>query len=118
MAYVSGFLLAVPKDNKQAYKEMAEQAWKIFQDYGCLSMQENWEDDVPDGKVTSFPMAVKREEGEAVVFSWMTWPDKETAQNGFQKMMEDPRMEGMSQMPFDGMRMMWGGFEPLVTLEA
>ncbi|XDA99541.1 DUF1428 domain-containing protein [Sulfitobacter sp. LCG007] len=118
MPYISGFLLAVPEAKKDAYREMAEKAWDLFKEYGCLAMQENWEDDVPEGKVTSFPMSVKREEGEAVVFSWMEWPDKATAQSGFEKMMKDPRMQEMQDMPFDGMRMMWGGFEPLVRLEA
>ncbi|MCR8827073.1 DUF1428 domain-containing protein [Pseudosulfitobacter koreensis] len=118
MSYVSGFLLAVPEKNKAAYKAMTEAAWDIFKEYGCLSVQENWGVDTPDGKVTSFPMAVKREEGEAVVFSWMTWPDKASADKGFEAMMNDPRMKDMPEMPFDGMRMMWGGFEPLVTLTA
>lgn len=118
MSYVSGFLLAVPEANKAAYKAMAEKAWPLFKEYGCLSIQENWGVDTPDGKVTSFPMAVKREEGEVVVFSWMIWPDKATADKGFERMMTDPRMQEMTEMPFDGMRMMWGGFKPLVTLTA
>ncbi|MDQ2093180.1 DUF1428 domain-containing protein [Rhodalgimonas zhirmunskyi] len=118
MAYVSGFLVAVPEGNKAAYLEMAHKGWEVFKDYGCLEMHENWEDDVPEGKVTSFPMAVKREAGEKVVFSWMVWPDKETAQAGFAKMMEDPRMKDMQDMPFDGMRMMWGGFEPVAVFRA
>ena len=116
MAYYSGFLLAVPDDRKDAYAEMAKKGWEIFKDHGCLGMQENWGVDVPDGKVTSFPMAVKKKEGETVVFSWLLWPDRETADKGFAAMMADPRMASMTEMPFDGMRMMWGGFEPLVTL--
>lgn len=115
MSFVSGFLLAVPDANKEAYREMAEKFWPVFKDCGALSMRENWGVDVPDGKVTSFPMAVKKEEGETVVFSWIEWPDKETADKGFATMMEDPRMKEMSpeNVPFDGMRMMWGGFEEL-----
>ena len=73
---------------------------------------ETWGEDVPDGKVTSFPMAVKLEEGESVVFSWLVWPDKATADSAWQKMMEDPRMKDMD-MPFDGKRMMWGGFNTI-----
>lgn len=115
MAYISGFLLPVPAANKDAYRRMAEAAWPIFEDYGCLAMHENWGADVPDGKVTSFPMAVKKKDDEVVVFSWMVWPDKATADEGFAKMMQDPRMDGMKDMPFDGMRMMWGGFEELAV---
>jgi uncharacterized protein YbaA (DUF1428 family) len=114
MAYVTGFLLAVPAANKAAYRQMAEDAWEIFKDYGCLSLRENWGADVPDGKVTSLPMAVKKEEDEVVVFSWMEWPDRETCDRGWAAMMQDPRMAQTKEMPFDGMRMMWGGFEELV----
>lgn len=116
MPYVSGFLLAVPTANKAAYKKMAESAWEIFKEHGCLALRENWGVDVADGKVTSFPMAVKRKDDETVVFSWMEWPDKETCDKGWEAMMKDPRMANMPEMPFDGMRMMWGGFEPLVSL--
>jgi uncharacterized protein YbaA (DUF1428 family) len=114
MSYVSGFLLAVPDDKKEAYRKVAEDSWPVFRDHGCLGVQENWGVDVPDGKVTSFPMAVKRQEGETVVFSWMLWPDKETCDRAWEALMNDPRMDSFKEMPFDGMRMMWGGFEPLV----
>ncbi|MFV0474869.1 MAG: DUF1428 domain-containing protein [Pikeienuella sp.] len=118
MSYVTGFLLAVPDERKDAYIEMAEKAWEIFRDYGCLALHENWGADVPDGEVTSFPMAVKKKEGETVVFSWMEWPDRETCDKGWEAMMNDPRMKDQMDMPFDGMRMMWGGFEPIVTRRA
>ncbi|MDF0594527.1 DUF1428 domain-containing protein [Psychromarinibacter halotolerans] len=114
MSYVQGFMLAVPEANKDAYREMAEKGWSMFKRYGALSMQENWASDVQDGKVTSFPKAVKLEEGEAVVFSWIVWPDQKTYHAAWEKMMQDPEMEGM-EMPFDGMRMMWGGFEVLFS---
>lgn len=116
MAYVSGFLLAVPTANKAAYKKMAEAAWEVFRDHGCLALRENWGVDVADGKVTSFPMAVQKKDDETVVFSWMEWPDKPTCDRAWKAMMEDPRMKEMRGMPFDGTRMMWGGFEPLVSL--
>ena len=116
MTYVSGFLLAVPTANKAAYKKVAEETWEIFRDHGCLALRENWGVDVPDGKVTSFPMSVKKQEDETVVFSWMEWPDKETCDKGWEAMIKDPRMANMPKMPFDGMRMMWGSFEPLVSL--
>ena len=118
MTYVSGFLLAVSDENRERYRAHAEAAWPIFRDLGCLTLRECWGADVPDGKVTSFPMAVKKAEGETVVFSWMEWPDKATADRAFAEMMNDPRMAEMSEMPFDGMRMMWGGFETLVDRRA
>lgn len=121
--YVSGFILAVPEGNKAAYKEIAEKFWAIAKDYGAKSQVECWEVDVPDGKTTDFRRAVKCEPGEKVVFSWVTWDDKETADTGQEKMMSDPRMaefgaEDGSDMPFDGKRMVYGGFEPLVWQEA
>ncbi|WP_208351068.1 DUF1428 domain-containing protein [Pseudaestuariivita rosea] len=118
MSYYQGFLLAVPNQNKATYKKHAEACWPIFEEYGCLSCNENWGVDVPDGKVTSFPMAVQKKDDETVVFSWMEWPDKETCDTAWDKIMQDPRMQEMGEMPFDGMRMMWGGFEPLVDMRA
>lgn len=112
MSYVQGFLVAVPEQNKEAYREMSRKAWDLFKSCGALSTSENWEADVPDGETTSFPMAVKREPGEKIVFSWIIWPDKATHDAAWGKMMDDPDMAEMS-MPFDGKRMIWGGFEPL-----
>ncbi len=110
MRYVQGFILAVPEENKEAYRENTEQAWAFFKAQGALSTCENWEADVPDGKVTSFPMAVKRAPGEKIVFSWIVWPDKATHDAAWKTLMQSGEM---ADMPFDGMRMMWGGFEPL-----
>lgn len=118
MSYVFGFLLAVSDENRERYRAHAEASWPIFKDLGALTMRECWGADVPDGKVTSFPMAVKKAEGESVVFSWMEWPDKATADRAFAAMPNDPRFEALGEMPFDGMRMMWGGFEPLVDRRA
>jgi uncharacterized protein YbaA (DUF1428 family) len=109
MSYVTGFLLAVPAANKDAYIRSAREGWQHFSKYGALSMVENWGEDVPDGKTTSFPMSVKKKEDEVVVFSWITWPDRRTADEAWAKMQADPAMKDM-QMPFDGQRMMWGGF--------
>ena len=117
MTYVQGFLLAVPTANKAAYTEIAETAAKVFRAHGALSVVETWGVSVPDGKVTSFPMAVKLKEDETVVFSWITWPDKDTADGSMEATMKelDELMGGdMSKMPFDGMRMIWGGFEAIV----
>jgi uncharacterized protein YbaA (DUF1428 family) len=118
MPYYDGYLLAVPNRNRQKYKDMAEEVWPLFRKHGALAMQENWGDDVPDGKVTSFPMATAKKDDESVVFSWVVWPDKETRDAGWKAMMEDPAMQQPANMPFDGMRMMWGGFAPLVSLSA
>ena len=117
--YVNGFILAVPEGNKEAYKAVAEGFWDIVKDYGAKSQVECWEVDVPDGKTTDFRRAVKAEEGEKIVFAWVTWDDKETADASHEKMMSDPRMEQFGpEMPFDGKRMVYGGFEPLVWKEA
>lgn len=110
MAFISGFLVPVSDSRKEEYIDSARNSWPIFKDYGALSMRECWGADVPDGKVTSFPMAVKLEPGESVVFSWIEWPDKATADACFATMETDPRWKDMT-MPFDGKRMMWGGFE-------
>jgi len=112
MSYVTGFLTPVKGENRERYVRSAEAAWPLFKEYGATAQVESWGVDVPDGKVTSFPMAVKLEEGEAVVFSWVMWPDKATADAAWGRMMEDPRMKDMD-MPFDGQRMMWGGFETI-----
>ena len=119
MTYIHGFLLAVPNANKAAYTEMAVSAAKVFRENGALSVMEAWGADVPDGKVTSFPMAVKLEADESVVFSWIIWPDKQSAETGMaasMKQLEEMMGPDPSKMPFDGMRMMWGGFESIVEM--
>lgn len=115
MTYVDGYLLAVANAKKAEYQALAESAAVVFKEHGALSVVETWGDDVPEGKVTSFPMAVKLEEGESVVFSWITWPDRATRDSGMKKAMEDPRMDmDPSNMPFDGQRMIFGGFEAIL----
>ncbi len=115
--YINGFVLAVPEENKDAYRDIAEKFWDIARDYGALEQVEAWEADVPDGKQTDFRRAVDLKEGEKVVFAWVTWPDKATADAGQSKMMADERMEAMGSdsPPFDGKRMIYGGFDPLVV---
>lgn len=113
MSYIQGFLIPVPTANKEAYREMAELSAVVFMEYGATRIVESWGDAVPDGKVTDFKRAVKAKEGETVVFSWIEWPDKKTYEDAAQKMENDPRWEEMPEMPFDGMRMMWGGFDPI-----
>ena len=112
MSYVTGFLTPVGTENKDRYVASARQGWALFQEFGALSQMEAWGEDVPDGQTTSFPKAVKLEDGEVVVFSWLVWPDKATADAAWEKMQTDPRMKDLD-MPFDGKRMMWGGFETI-----
>jgi uncharacterized protein YbaA (DUF1428 family) len=114
--YIQGFIIPVPADKQDAYREMAEKYWPIARDNGALEHVECWEGDVADGKRTDFRRAVALEEGEKVVFSWVIWPDKAAADANHEKMMTDPRMEEMgSDMPFDGKRMVYGGFEPILN---
>ena len=115
MSYVDGFIAAVPTANREKFKKHAEIAAAIFKENGALSIVECWGDDVPDGKVTSFPQAVKLKADETVVFAWIVWPDKATREAGMQKMMADPRMQqDVNPMPFDGQRMIFGGFNILL----
>ncbi len=115
MTYVDGFVAAVPTANREEYKKHAEEAAKVFKEHGALKVVECWGDDVPDGQVTSFPMAVKREDDETVVFSWIVWPSREARKSAWDKVRVDPRMRpDKNPMPFDGKRMIYGGFEPIV----
>lgn len=114
MPYIDGFVLAVPKANKQAYLEHAKKALPFFKEFGATRMVEAWGDDVPDGKVTDFRSAVKAEANEDVLFSWIEWPSKEVRDQATKKMMDDPRMKEMGNMPFDGKRMIIGGFQPIL----
>lgn len=113
MSYVDGFVLAVPMENKEAYLKVAREALPIFKECGARRVVECWGDDVPTGKVTDFRGAVKAEASEQVVFSWIEWPSKEVRDQGMQKLMNDERMKHMS-MPFDGKRMIFGGFRPML----
>ncbi len=113
MVYVDGFVLAVPTAQRDAYRQLAQDAARVFRDAGALSVVEAWGDDVPEGKLTSFPMAVQRQPDETVVFSWITWPSRAARDAGHQQAMADPRMK-MEDMPFDGKRMIFGGFEAIV----
>lgn len=113
MSYVDGFVIPVPAANKEAYRKMAAQAADLFKEFGALRLVECWGDDVPDGKVTDFKRAVKAEADEVVVFSWVVWPSKAVRDAGHKKMMDDPRMH-MHDMPFDGKRMIFGGFDVLL----
>ena len=115
MSYVDGFVAAVPTANRERYKAHAESAAVVFKEYGALKVVDGWGDDVPEGKVTSFPMAVKRKDDETVVFGWIIWPSRQVRDEGMAKAMADPRLQpDTNPMPFDGMRLIYGGFEVLV----
>ena len=121
MSYIDGFVIAVPKANKQKFIDHANHADSMFIEMGAIRVIECWADDVPDGKTTDFRMAVKAEEDEDVIFSWIEWPDKETRDKCYAVMMDpnnvDPRMDPeKNPMPFDGKRMIFGGFTPVVDL--
>jgi uncharacterized protein YbaA (DUF1428 family) len=117
--YVDGFVVPVPTANLEAYRRIAEQAGKIWMDHGALQYCECVADDVKPGKVTSFPQSVQLKSDETVVFSWIVYNSREHRDSVNDKVMKDPRMKDMMDpkaMPFDGMRMFWGGFKSLVEL--
>lgn len=115
MTYVDGFVIPVPAGGKDAYLKMARMAAPIFREHGALQVVECWGDDLPVGKTTDFRTAVKAEEGETVVFSWITWPSKEARDAGNAKVMADPRMQPDEDgMPFDGKRLIMGGFTAIL----
>lgn len=116
MAYIDGYTYAVAAANKEAFIEFAQKSAELFKKHGALRVVECWEDEVPDGETTSFPLAVKRKEGEVVMFSWCEWPDKATRDASFDKVMKDWEETGLGDMPFDGKRMIYGGFVPVVDV--
>ena len=117
MNYVQGFVAAVPEANREAYRERSEAIAAILRENGALQMVECWQADVPEGELTSFPLAVQRKEGEAIVFSWLVWPSKGVAETFMEKVMADEKLrrefEGMDKI-FDGKRLIYGGFDVLV----
>ena len=119
MSYVDGFVVAVPKDKIDAYKQMATRCGEIWREHGALEFRECIAEDVKPGKLTSFPQSVDLQDGETVMFSWIVYASREDRDIVNEKVMSDPRMEEMMKpenMPFDGKRMIYGGFEMLVDL--
>lgn len=115
MGYADGYVLPVPDGNKDAYRALAEKASRVFRDHGATRVVEAWGDDVPDGKVTDFARAAHKQDGETVVFSWVEWPSKEARVAGWEKVMADERMQpDGTEVPFDGKRIIYGGFTPIV----
>ena len=117
MPYVDGFVLAVPKEKLEAYKDMARLGGQVWMEHGALSYVETIGDDVPYGEVTSFPRAVQAKDDEVVVFSWATYRSRQHRDEVMAKVMADPRLKQDPQsMPFDGKRMIFGGFESFIEL--
>jgi uncharacterized protein YbaA (DUF1428 family) len=116
MSYVDGFVAAVPTENKEKYLEHAAVVAPLFKEFGALKVVECWGDDVPDGKLTSFPMAVKREAHETVVFSWVVWPSRAVRDEGWRQLMADSRMTSGPNPPFDGKRLIYGGFQAILDV--
>lgn len=117
MSYVDGFMAPVPSANRDEYLKHCKDAAAVFKDYGATRVVETWADDVPEGKVTSMPMAVKLEKDEVVVFSWVVWPSKAVRDAGWEKIMADPRMQpDRAPMPFDAKRMIYGGFNVILDV--
>ncbi|MBO9499493.1 MAG: DUF1428 domain-containing protein [Novosphingobium sp.] len=114
--YIQGFVIPVPEDKQDAYRDIALRFTDIMKDHGMIEVVEAWEADVPDGVHTDFRRAVALEPGEKVVFSWVVWPDKATCDAAHASMMAGEMAEDMAAMaPFDGKRMIFGGFEPIVS---
>jgi uncharacterized protein YbaA (DUF1428 family) len=119
MSYIDGFVMAVPNANKQKFVDHASEFDKLFLEFGASRVTECWGDDVAHGKQTDFYRAVACKDDETVVFSWIEWPDKPIRDAGMKKMMDDPRMDPkLNPMPFDGMRMIFGGFAPILDIGA
>ncbi|HYZ24213.1 MAG TPA: DUF1428 family protein [Rhodopila sp.] len=117
MTYVDGFVLAVPAANRESFRRHAEAAAPLFKEFGATRVVECWGDDVPDGKLTDFRRAVQAREDEVVVFSWIEYPSREVRDAAHERMRTDPRMRAIGeQMPFDGKRMIFGGFAPIVEV--
>ena len=117
MNYIDAYVAAVPTANKETYREYAEKMAVLFKKHGALNVVENWVDDVPEGKLTSFTMAVKREDSESIVFSWVTWPSKTVRDEAWKVIMQDPLMQGEGYAKiFDGKRMIFGGFQTIVEV--
>jgi len=119
MAYVDGFILPMPKKNLVKYRKLAKLAGKIWREHGALDYKECIADDVPKGKITSFPRAVKQKSGETVIFAWIIYKSRADRDRINKKVMADPRLAGMgdpSKMPFDAKRMIFGGFKVMIDM--
>ena len=114
--YIAGFVIPVPEEKKDAYRQWAEKSAAFFKEYGCLEIVESWEDNVPHGKTTDFHRAVAAKDGEKIVFTWQVWPSKEFLDTAEEKMHQDPRMDELGDLPFDAKRLIFGCFKPIFTM--
>lgn len=113
--YVNTYVVPVPEEKKEDYLELAKRFAEVAQDFGALEIFENWEVDIPDGEHTDYRKAVSAKAGEKIVLSWVIWPDRETGARAHKGMFADARLADIGDMPFDGKRMILGGFEPLLS---
>jgi len=113
--YVNTYIMGVPEEKKETYLALSKLFAEVAKDFGALEIFENWELEVPDGEQTDYRRAVKALPGEKIVMSWVVWPDRETGDIAHKGMWADPRMEDIGEMPFDGKRMIMGGFEPILS---
>ncbi|MBA3836817.1 MAG: DUF1428 domain-containing protein [Sphingomonas sp.] len=116
MSYIDGFVIAVANDKRAEFIAHAEQVDRLFVDFGALRVVESWSDEVPHGNVTDFYRAVQAQDDEAIVFSWVEWPDKATRNAGMAKLRDHPAMTA-GPVPFDGKRMIFGGFSTVYSIE-
>jgi uncharacterized protein YbaA (DUF1428 family) len=114
--YIAGFVIPVPEEKMEAYRQWAENSAAIFREYGCIEIVESWEDNVPRGKLTDFHRAVDARDGEKIVFSWQVWPDKATLESAEARMHEDERLEPAGEIPFDRKRLILGCFKPVYAM--
>ena len=115
MTYVQGFVVPVPAANKEAYRKLAADFAPVMKEFGATRHVEAWGDDVPDGKITDYKGAVKATPDEKIVYSWIEWPSRQVRDESWKKLMEDQRMKDQ-KMPFDGKRMIYGGFTPILDV--
>ncbi|MGE0628344.1 MAG: DUF1428 domain-containing protein [Hyphomicrobiaceae bacterium] len=114
--YIAGFVIPVPAEKMEAYRQWAENGARLFKEYGCIEIVESWEDNVPDGKHTDFRRAVDAKAGEKIVFSWQVWPDKASVERAEEKMRDDKRFEITGDVLFDPKRLIFGCFSPICTM--
>jgi uncharacterized protein YbaA (DUF1428 family) len=114
--YIAGFVIPVPADKMEAYRQWAKDGAALFREYGCIEIVESWEDNVPSGKQTDFRRTVAAKEGEKIVFSWQVWPDKATLDSAEAKMRDDARFDVTGEIPFDPKRLILGCFTPVYTM--
>jgi uncharacterized protein YbaA (DUF1428 family) len=117
MSYFDGFVTPVWPGKREEYRTMAEKTAAMFVEHGALQVVEGFADDVPHGKQTDFWRAVEAVDEEGLVLSWVVWPSKEVRDAGWAKVMEDPRMKSLGELPFDGKRLIYGGFETIVDVK-